>query len=53
MPLIVVNVMCDLDANSGRLNNKDRREHGRTKLTEVRVLEKIRRDTSLISQEEC
>lgn len=51
MPLVVVNLMCDLYTNSARLCSDDRKEvGGKTKLVDVDILEKVRGETSILSQ---
>jgi hypothetical protein len=54
VPLVVVNIMCDLGANSKRLGSDERRKEvgGKTKLVKMDVLEKIRGETSLSDREQ-
>lgn len=53
VPLVVVNIVCDLASNSERLCSGERREvSGKTKLVKVDVLEKIRLETSLLDREQ-
>lgn len=50
VPLVVINIVCDMDANRERVGGR-KGMTAKTKLTDVDILEKIRRDTSLLSRE--
>lgn len=54
VPLVVVNIVCDLGTNSRRLCSKERKEvGGKTKLVDVDVLERLRRETSVLDREQA
>jgi hypothetical protein len=54
VPLVMVNIVCDLGTNSERLGSEERGREvgGKTKLVNVDVLEIIRRQTSLLDREQ-
>jgi hypothetical protein len=54
VPLVIVNIMCDLGINSERLGSDKRRKEvgGKTKLVKLDVLEAIRWETSLLNPEQ-
>lgn len=52
VPLVVVNLVCDLGANSERLcSRKGTQGNGKAKLVDVDVLKRIRRATVLLDRE--
>jgi hypothetical protein len=54
VPLVVVNIVCDLGSNSERLCSAERKEggSGKTKLVNVDVLARLRRETSVLDREQ-
>jgi hypothetical protein len=54
VPLVVVNIVCDLGTNSKRLGSNERRKEvgKKTKLVKVDVLETIRWEASLLDREQ-
>jgi len=52
VPLVVVNILCDFEINRGRLCCDGRREVvGKTRLVDVGVLERLRRETEVLRRE--
>ena len=54
VPLVMVNIVCDLASNSERLGSDKRRKEvgGKTKLVKVDALETIRKETSLLTRDQ-
>jgi hypothetical protein len=54
VPLVMVNIVCDLRTNSERLGSEERKKEvdGKTKFVKVDVLETIRKQTSLLDREQ-
>lgn len=54
VPLVVVNIVCDLEVNSKRLRSIERVEmvRGKTKLVDVEILQGIRGQNTLLNQED-
>lgn len=50
IPLVMVNVVCDVETNSRRLANEERKEGVKTKLVDISVLETIRREMKLLDR---
>jgi hypothetical protein len=50
VPLILINIVCDLSKNSERLCRR-KGENGKTRLADVEILERIRRETRLVDRE--
>jgi hypothetical protein len=48
VPLVVVNLVCDLESNKGRLRSEERKELGKTKLVDTGILEQVREETSIL-----
>jgi len=53
IPLVMINIVCDLDTNRGRLCSEERKKGGKAKLVDVDVLDRVRRETSLLGQEQA
>lgn len=54
VPLVVVNIMCDLSTNGKRLCSEERNKvHGKTKLVDIAILERLRRETSMLDREQA
>lgn len=54
VPLILFNIVCDLSTNGGRLCSKERKEvGGKTKLVDINILEKLRRETLVLCREQA
>jgi hypothetical protein len=51
VPLILVNVLCDVEENKQRLGSDERKEGGKTKLIDGDVLEQIREEARLLDRE--
>jgi hypothetical protein len=51
VPLVMVNLLCDMGTNISRLESEGRKSDGRMKLVEKDVLEKIRQEASLLDRE--
>jgi hypothetical protein len=52
VPLVVINLLCDLKENAKRLCDEKRKYGGNAKLVDVSTLEKIRSDTTLFGREQ-
>jgi hypothetical protein len=54
VPLVMVNIPCDLNESRKRLCGNDRKKvGGKTKLVDGNVLEKIRRETLVLGREQA
>jgi chloramphenicol 3-O-phosphotransferase len=54
VPLVVVNLVCDFSTNSERLRSTDRMGvNGKMKLVDPEILEKIRRETTILDQDQA
>jgi replication-associated recombination protein RarA len=51
VPLVMVNLLCDMRSNIGRLESEERKSNGEMKLVDKDVLEKIRQEASLLHRE--
>jgi chloramphenicol 3-O-phosphotransferase len=53
VPLVVVNIVCDVGTNRRRLCSSERKTGGKTKLIDVGILEKIRSEYTLLGKEQA
>jgi len=51
VPLVMVNLLCDMERNISRLESEERQSNGKMKLVDRDVLEKIRQEASLLDRE--